>query len=94
MEENRVFDYIYGFTIFSDITAHDIEMIQPGYVLYQQRAKTFDTFSPMGPWIVTKDEFESKGVDVYNLNTLRRSNGKVEGKLNTMNCGLRDRGNN
>ncbi len=85
VEKNRVFDYIYGFTIFSDITAHDIEMIQPGYVLYQQRAKAFDTFSPMGPWIVTKDEFESKGVDVYNLNILRRRNGTVEGKSNTKN---------
>jgi len=85
VEKNRVFDYIYGFTIFSDITAHDIEMIQPGYVLYQQRAKAFDTFSPMGPWIVTKDEFESKGIDVYNLNILRRRNGTVEGKSNTKN---------
>jgi 2-keto-4-pentenoate hydratase/2-oxohepta-3-ene-1,7-dioic acid hydratase in catechol pathway len=85
VEKNRVFDYIYGFTIFSNITAHDIEMIQPGYVLYQQRAKAFDTFSPMGPWIVAKDEFESKGLDVYNLNILRRSNGKVEGKSNTKN---------
>lgn len=67
MEENRVFDYIYGFTIFSDTTAHDIEMVQPGHVVCQQSAKAFDTFSPMGPWIVAKDEFESKGLDVYNL---------------------------
>jgi len=46
--ENRVFDHIYGFTIFSDITAYGIEMIQPGCVVCQQLAKAFDTFSPMG----------------------------------------------
>jgi len=85
VEENRVFDYIYGFTIFSDVTAHDIEMIQPGFVVCRQLAKAFDTFPLMGPWIDAKDEFESKWLDVYNLFVLRRRNGKVEGGSNTKN---------
>lgn len=85
VDRSEAFNYIYGFTIFSDITAHDIEMIQPGYVLYQQRAKAFDTFSPMGPWIVTRDEIVDKGIDVYNLRILRRRNGVVEGESNTRN---------
>lgn len=85
IDRSKALDHVYGFTIFSDITAHDIEMIQPGYVLYQQRAKAFDTFSPMGPWIVTKDELISKGIDVYNLKIARRRNGVVEGESNTKN---------
>jgi 2-keto-4-pentenoate hydratase/2-oxohepta-3-ene-1,7-dioic acid hydratase in catechol pathway len=85
VDKSRAFDYIYGFTIFSDITAHDIEMIQPGHVLYQQRAKAFDTFSPMGPWIVTKDELVDRGIDIYNLRMVRRRNNIVEGESNTKN---------
>ena len=85
IDKSNALDYVYGFTIFSDITAHDIEMIQPGYVLYQQRAKAFDTFSPMGPWIVTKDELISKGIDIYNLKIMRRRNGVIEGESNTKN---------
>ncbi|MEM4850873.1 MAG: fumarylacetoacetate hydrolase family protein, partial [Desulfurococcaceae archaeon] len=85
VEKEKAFNYVYGFTIFSDITAHDIEMIQPGFVLYQQRAKAFDTFSPMGPWIVTMDEIREKGINVYNLKMARKRNGIVEGESNTKN---------
>lgn len=77
--------HVFGVTIFSDITAHDIEMVQPGFVLYQQRSKAFNTFSPMGPWIVTMNEFIQKSVDIHNLNILRRRNGLIEGKSNTKN---------
>jgi 2-keto-4-pentenoate hydratase/2-oxohepta-3-ene-1,7-dioic acid hydratase in catechol pathway len=85
IDKSKALDYVFGFTIFSDITAHDIEMIQPGYVLYQQRAKAFDTFSPMGPWIVTVDEFTRNGIDPHNLKILRRRNSVVEGESNTRN---------
>ncbi|RLG80241.1 MAG: hypothetical protein DRO13_04195 [Thermoprotei archaeon] len=35
VDRREVHKYVFGFTIFSDITAHDIEMIKPGFVLYQ-----------------------------------------------------------
>lgn len=85
IEKNEALKYVFGVTIFSDITAHDIEMIKPGFVLYQQRAKAFDTFSPIGPWIVTMDEILNEGVDIHNLRILRRRNGKVENESNTRN---------
>ncbi|MET1160883.1 MAG: fumarylacetoacetate hydrolase family protein [Thermoprotei archaeon] len=85
IERRDALNYVFGFTVFSDITAHDIEMIKPGFVLYQQRSKAFDTFSPMGPWIVTVDELLEKGVDVHNLRMCRRRNGVVEGESNTKN---------
>lgn len=83
IDRNRAYDCVFGVTVFSDITAHDIEDVKPGHVLYQQRAKAFDTFSPIGPWIVTMDEIREKGVDLHNLRIVRRRNGKLEGESNT-----------
>lgn len=85
VDRGKVLDYVFGFTLFGDITAHDIEMIQPGHVAYQQRSKSFDTFSPMGPWVVTVDEIKERGIDVNNLRILRRRNGVVEGESRTKN---------
>jgi 2-keto-4-pentenoate hydratase/2-oxohepta-3-ene-1,7-dioic acid hydratase in catechol pathway len=50
------YDYVAGYTIALDITARDlqrsdIEKRQPWY-----RSKNFDTFTPLGPWMVTADE--------------------------------------
>lgn len=85
IDRSRAMDSIFGVTIFSDITAHDIEMIKPGFVLYQQRAKAFDTFSPVGPWIVTMDEVRERNIDLHNLRIARRRNGNIEGESNTRN---------
>ncbi len=71
--------YIFGYTIFSDITAHDIEIKKLGHFSYQQRSKAFDTFSPLGPWIVTKDQLK----DVNNLKIIRKRNGIIECESNT-----------
>jgi len=73
-------DHIWGYTIFHDITGHDLEQIPPRR--YQQWGKNMDTFGPMGPWIVTKDQMPS---GVSNLEMVRRRNGKVECRSNTSN---------
>ena len=65
-------DVIFGYTILNDITAHSIELKTREY---QQWGKSFDTFAPMGPWIVTSNEIEK---DLYALKMIRRRNGKVE----------------
>lgn len=85
IDAKEAYKYVLGFTIFSDITAHDIEMTNPGHVLYQQRSKAFDTFSPMGPWIVTLDEIIANNIDIHNLRIWRKRNGVVEGESNTRN---------
>ncbi|MGX1545248.1 fumarylacetoacetate hydrolase family protein [Streptomyces adustus] len=48
-------DYIAGYTVFNDITARDIQRreMQSGVFSF---SKAIDTFCPVGPWIVTKDE--------------------------------------
>jgi 2-keto-4-pentenoate hydratase/2-oxohepta-3-ene-1,7-dioic acid hydratase in catechol pathway len=45
----NVKDYIFGFTIGNDITARDLQHKDGQWT----RAKGFDTFCPLGPWIET-----------------------------------------
>lgn len=51
VKASRAFDYIFGFSILLDITMRGGED--------RSTRKSFDTFTPMGPWIVTTDEISS-----------------------------------
>jgi len=76
VSESIAEDYIFGYTIFNDITAHDIELLTREL---QQWAKSFDTFAPIGPVAVTRDELR----DISNLKMVRRRNGKIESESST-----------
>ncbi len=59
VKASDAFNYVAGYTIALDISARelqrsDIEKHNPWY-----RSKNFDTFTPIGPWIVTVDEIPS-----------------------------------
>lgn len=43
-------DYILGYTAFNDVTARDLQKKDGQFT----RAKGFDTFAPLGPWIETE----------------------------------------
>lgn len=45
-------DYVFGYTIMNDVSARDIQFADKQWV----RAKSLDSFGPMGPVIVTADE--------------------------------------
>jgi len=45
--------HIFGYTVFNDVTARDKQAAHGQWF----KGKSFDTFGPMGPCIVTKDEF-------------------------------------
>ena len=45
-------DHIAGYTLFNDVTARDWQRRTSQWAL----GKSFDTFGPLGPWIVTPDE--------------------------------------
>ena len=47
-------DHVFGYTIVNDVTARDVQMRHQQWDL----GKSFDTFCPMGPWIVTADELD------------------------------------
>jgi len=72
----NAFDYILGYTCANDISARRWQMHAGG----QQwvKGKSFDTFCPFGPWIVTPDELkdpDNLGIEcVLNGNTMQQSN--------------------
>ena len=65
-------DHIFGYTIHNDLTAHELRAKKSWIRLrrkdgseeqltYPGRWKNFDTFSPLGPWLVTPDEVPDPG---------------------------------
>jgi 2-keto-4-pentenoate hydratase/2-oxohepta-3-ene-1,7-dioic acid hydratase in catechol pathway len=50
----QALDHVFGYTIVNDVTARDVGRTErEGGNLFL--AKSYDTFSPMGPWMVTRD---------------------------------------
>ena len=70
---------ILGYTIGNDVTARDIQY-SSGKTLYSW-SKSLDTFAPIGPWIVTKDEIP----DPQNLRIRLWINDEIYQDSNTAN---------
>ncbi|MFB9757345.1 fumarylacetoacetate hydrolase family protein [Ectobacillus funiculus] len=77
--KEEALDYVFGCTIFNDVTARDLTKADPQFT----RGKGFDTFGPLGPCIV-------KGIDPTNLRIVTTLNGKVvqEGNTNQMSLSI------
>lgn len=57
IQPEDVLDYVFGYTCANDVSARDWQIFkQKGQ---WARGKSFDTFCPLGPWIVTADELEN-----------------------------------
>ncbi len=52
--------HVFGYTIVNDVTARDVQMRHGQWDL----GKSFDTFCPMGPWIVSADELDGSNTRV------------------------------
>jgi len=65
-----VFDHIWGYTIVNDVTARDLQGKYSQWLI----GKSQDTFCPMGPWAVTRDELdiESAGIRCFINGDLRQ----------------------
>ena len=53
---SRAMDYVWGYTIVNDVTARDVQMRHVQWDM----GKSFDTFCPMGPWLVDKTELDGR----------------------------------
>jgi len=73
--EKRVKDYILGYTCVNDVTARDLQTKDGQWC----RSKSFDTFCPIGPFIV------NGGIDPNSLEIKLFLNGKVKQSANTDN---------
>jgi len=67
-------DYVFGYTVINDISARDCRREGQWIV-----SKGQDTFAPMGPYLVTKDEIENP----HNLNLSLKLNGIEKQNSNT-----------
>ncbi|HEY8370279.1 MAG TPA: fumarylacetoacetate hydrolase family protein, partial [Thermodesulfobacteriota bacterium] len=74
VKESDWLDYVAGYTIVSDVTARDVQAT--GELI---TSKNFETFCPMGPWIVTPDEVP----DPHNLTVRLYINDKKVSESNT-----------
>jgi 2-keto-4-pentenoate hydratase/2-oxohepta-3-ene-1,7-dioic acid hydratase in catechol pathway len=52
--------HVWGYTIVNDVTARDVQMRHTQWHL----GKSFDTFCPMGPWLVSADEVDARDLRV------------------------------
>src|SRR4029079_2092439 len=51
---SRALEHVCGYTAFNDVTARDLQKRHKQFLI----GKSLDTFGPMGPWVVTPDEFD------------------------------------
>ena len=72
---DKAYDYIAGYTIVNDVSARDAQYSDKQWV----RGKSFDTFCPIGPYLLTADEVE----DPHNLGIRCWVNGELRQDSNT-----------
>ncbi|GBC71444.1 Ureidoglycolate lyase [Candidatus Calditenuaceae archaeon HR02] len=77
VEPGEAPDFICGYAAFNDVSARNLQFKDKQWT----RGKSFDTFAPMGPWIVTRDEIP----DPQNLRIMSRVNGETRQNSNTRN---------
>jgi 4-hydroxyphenylacetate degradation bifunctional isomerase/decarboxylase decarboxylase subunit len=77
VKEDEAADVILGYTAFNDITARDLQKKDGQWT----RAKSFDTFAPLGPYIVTQDEI----ADPQKLSIKLFLNGELKQDSSTRN---------
>ena len=68
-------EYVFGYTNLNDVSARDFQMATSQWMM----GKTFDTFAPMGPALVTADEIP----DPHNLDIRLEINGETLQHSNT-----------
>jgi len=52
VSESEAYDYVAGYTICNDVSARDLQFSDGQWM----RGKSCDTFAPLGPYLVTKDD--------------------------------------
>ena len=76
--EKGVSDYIAGYLLHNDYSEREYQLEREGQWV---KGKSCDTFAPLGPYLVTKDEIK----DINNLNMWLKVNGNYMQRGNTRN---------
>ncbi|MFP4094551.1 MAG: fumarylacetoacetate hydrolase family protein [Cyclobacteriaceae bacterium] len=78
VSEADAMNYVAGYVLHNDYSERAFQLERSGQWV---KGKSCDTFAPLGPYLVTKDEV----VDVHNLRLWLRVNGKTKQDGNTSN---------
>lgn len=70
VSEAQALDYVAGYCLHNDISERAFQLERSGQWV---KGKSADTFAPLGPWVLTKDEME----DPHNLRLWLSVNGKM-----------------
>ena len=83
VEEHEALDYVAGYVVINDLSEREYQIERGGT---WDKGKGCDTFGPVGPWLVTRDEVG----DVQNLGMWLEINGerKQDGNTRTMIFGV------
>lgn len=76
VEEGRAMDHVAGYVLHNDYSEREFQIERSGQWV---KGKSCDTFAPLGPFMVTKDEIE----DPHNLNLWLKLNGEIKQQSNT-----------
>lgn len=76
VSENDAMDYVAGYVLHNDVSERAFQLERGGT---WDKGKGCDTFAPLGPWLVTKDEIK----DPHNLRLWLSLNGKMMQDGNT-----------
>ena len=76
IKKEDAYDYVFGYTIMNDVSARDLQQRHGGQWF---RGKSIDSFTPLGPCIVYKDEINPP----IELDVLSKVNGEVRQSSNT-----------
>lgn len=84
VSQEEAFDYVFGYTIINDFSARNLQTAHKQWYF----GKSLDDFTAIGPWIVTKNEFENPpalGIRCYVNEELRQ-----DGNTSLMITGVAD----
>lgn len=78
VSESEAMDYVAGYVLHNDYSERAFQLERSGQWV---KGKSCDTFAPLGPYVVTKDEIK----DVHNLRLWLNVNGETKQDGNTSN---------
>ena len=76
VEETDALDHVAGYAVINDVSEREYQLERGGQFV---KGKSFDTFAPFGPWLVTKDEVaDPQDLKLWlDLNGERRQDGNT-----------------
>ena len=78
VSESEAMDYVAGYVLHNDYSERAFQLERSGQWV---KGKSCDSFAPLGPYLVTKDEVQ----DIHNLRLWLRVNGETKQDGNTSN---------